>query len=358
MSPMRVLFVGNFWLGSDARSLKDCIAARADVLLEEFDLDHYTVRGDSTFVRAARRLMASHLSNRLNKEIYDKAINFQADVIFVYKGNGIYPHTLERIKKEGIYTCCYFPDPSPKMYGDMLAKCMGLYDLVFSAKIFHPSLWNECYKYNNKCEHVSHGYDPYLHTRVSLDESPRFDVALIANWRGEYESIMSAVFSDPACREMTFLIGGTGWDRHANFEFVPRGVEFCGGVYGQGYVDALRSARIVIAPVWSDIRFNGKQIQGDMVTARTFQLAAAYTFFLHKRTEEALATYDEQSEVPMWDDADELIPLLVHFINNDERRRSLATNAHARAVPAYSLHEAADMICNRIRSARCTAATH
>jgi len=75
---------------------------------------------------------------------------------------------------------------------------------------------------------------------------------------------------------------------------------------------------------------------GDEDTTRTYELAAAHCFYVHRRTEYVRTMFDEFSEVPLWDDATELAMLVRRFLPLDRERHAMAAAAHARAVPRYS----------------------
>jgi spore maturation protein CgeB len=99
----------------------------------------------------------------------------------------------------------------------------------------------------------------------------------------------------------------------------------------------LRRGKIVIAPVHRDVLIGDVRQPGDEETTRTYELAAACCFFLHRRTEYVQKIYDEKTEVPMWDSPVELVDLIHYYLPRERERREMAAAAHARAVPAYSI---------------------
>ncbi len=130
-------------------------------------------------------------------------------------------------------------------------------------------------------------------------------------------------------------MGGPNWEGRG-LEQLP-GFSLVGVSTGRSYVDWLRRGKIVVAPIQSVVHVGGTAQPGDQVSARTFECAAAYTFFIHPRTDEAKLYYDEATEVPMYSDGEELGDKIGHFLQRPEVRQSMAAAAHRRAVPAYSV---------------------
>ena len=123
-------------------------------------------------------------------------------------------------------------------------------------------------------------------------------------------------------------------------------------MYGRSYTKFLRHGKIAIAPVQTRVVIAGQRQPGDEDTTRTYELAAAYCFFVHKRTSFARTVYDEASEVPMWNDSEELVSLVMHYLPRESERRAFAAAAHARAVPDYSIPSRALKVLEHVRQAR------
>src|SRR5439155_15809580 len=89
---------------------------------------------------------------------------------------------------------------------------------------------------------------------------------------------------------------------------------------------------------------DGRKQPGDEDTIRTYELAAAHCFFVHQRTDYIGSVYDERTEVPLWDDANDLVTLVRRWLPDERGRRAMAARAHARAVPAYSIPQRAPLV--------------
>jgi glycosyltransferase involved in cell wall biosynthesis len=340
---MRILYVGESWLGSCARSLKEALCRQPDVAVDEVNEDLVRPISRARLLRAAGRLLAPWYRRELEERILAIIEARNPHVVVAYKGWSLSASFIDRIKRRGPLVVNVFPDCSPHAHGRELAQAMGHYDLVLSTKVFHPTHWQDIYGYSNACAFVPQGYDPLLHLASTPPESPTFDVAMVATWRPEYEQLMQELGRRLTGKGVTVGIGGCGW--HERADRLPSGWTFAGELTGHAYVEWLRRGRVCLAPVTRLMRVAGVLHPGDEDSTRTYELAAAHCFFLHRRTPYVKTVYDSRDEVPMFDDAAELAEKLQTYLKREDLRQEMAKKAHQRAVPAYSLdHRAASII--------------
>lgn len=240
-----------------------------------------------------------------------------------------------------------YPDLSPHAHGRAHRIAVGAYDLVISTKQFHSAHWRATYGYRNPCEFVPQGYDPKLHLVTTPVAAQAWDVVLLATWRPEYGRLVRDLARELGDTRVRVAIGGNGWENRR--EDLPREWVLLGGVDGRRYVETLRMGRICLAPLTRDMVVDGERQPGDVDTTRTYELAAAHCFFVHRRTEFVTSLYDERLEVPMFDDAAELAAHIRWFLPREDARREMAAAAHRRAVPAYSLDARAGEIVSLLR---------
>ena len=332
---LRLLFVGETWNGSSARSLCSALADTNEVELDDIGEDHYIPKGRSLILRGMNRLMMPIYRRELTAEIIRKCNAKKPDAVIIYKGSLVASSTVFAVQSMGIKAINVFPDASPHAHGSSLRKAMGTYDLVISTKPFHPEHWNATYGYLNRCVCVPHGYDPEVHLWSEPPELQDIDVVLAASWRPQYEALMANVGRLLPDRNISVALAGPGWaSRHEKF---PDHWQFPGPIYGRAYGDFVRRGKIVIAPVHTDVVINGKRQPGDQDTTRTYELAASNTFFLHRRTDFVEQVYKEGAECCFWGNAKELVEMIRYFLPNERERRSIARAAHQRAVPDYSV---------------------
>lgn len=348
---MRILFVGQTWRGSSARSMREALESIPDLLMDDVGEELFFPLYRSIFLRGLGRLTLPLKILEFERAIAAKLEFSKPDVLIVYKGNYVSSEFVKMVNARGVLTVNIFPDCSPHGFGESLQRAIGEYRLVISTKPFHPMSWSTVYGYNNQCVCVPHGYDPSVHYWACepLPEKQDFDVVLAASWRQEYHDLMVGFAEEIRDAGIRVGLAGNGWlDRQGQF---PANWEFFPPLYGRAYGEWLRRGKIAIAPVHSRAEINGVCQPGDQETTRTYELAAAHCFFLHRRTPFAQTIYDETREVPMWDDPRELAAQVMRFLPLAEERKAMALAAQRRAVPAYSIPTRAVGVLDQIRLA-------
>jgi hypothetical protein len=345
---VKILFVGDTWQGSTARSLREALTALPDVSMQSIAEDRYFPGGPSLVSRIRNRLLRSWQRAGLHRAIMAEIASQETDALMVYKGHSIAVETIRAAKQSGVFTVNVFPDYSPHAYGAQLKAAMGEYDLVVSTKPFHPAGWKSIYEYNNRCVFVPHGYDPDVHLWTTPSTQHEFDVLLAATWRQQYQDVMQSLSKALAGRSVQIGIVGSGWPERRRE--LPHEWHVAPALTGRAYGEWLRRGRIVIAPVHREAIVDGVRQPGDEDTIRTYELAAMSCFFLHRRTPYVQSLYDERTEVPMWDNAEELAALVQHYLPLAGERREMAARAHARAVPAHSFSNRARQVLEYVKA--------
>jgi hypothetical protein len=344
---MRILFVGESWLGSCARSLREALARLPGVAVDEVNEEASVPRHRARWLRAINRLLGPAHRQELHHQILYRVGLFKPDIVMTYKGAPLRAEFLRELQRLGCRLVNVYPDFSPHVHGLPHKLAMGVYDLVISTKYFHPGLWKSLYGYDNPCLFVPQGYDSALHLVDRPDEQPEFDVTLVANWRREYGDLMKAVARGLDGHRVSVGIGGIGWLPHKHQ--YPEDWVFAGALEGRSYVNWLRRGRICLAFVNPEIVVNGVVQPGDKDTTRTYELAAAYCFFIHRRNDYVQALYSEATEVPMFDTPGELVDKILRYLPQAEARKRMAAAAHRRAVPAYSMDQRASEVVDLLK---------
>lgn len=347
---LSILFVGEAWRGSSARSLCDGLVESGRVCVDDIAADLYLPsQHRSLTLRAANRVLRPLHTAELIHALKSRLKELRPDVLIVYKGAGVSTKILELAHEYGIFAVNIFPDYSPHAFGRSLQQVIGQYDLVISTKPFHPDQWKSTYGYHNPCLFVPHGYDTRIHLWNEPAPTSKYDVVLASNWRPEYHEVMTTLAQEICDLPVHVAIAGSGWsERRRDF---PTHWDIFGPVFGRAYGKWLRQGKIVIAPVHTRVCVDGVMQPGDEDTTRTYELAAAYCFFLHKRTRYVETIYDEHTEVPMWDTPQELARLILRYLRAPKVREQMAAAAHLRAVPQYSITSRAALVIGTVEQA-------
>jgi len=263
-------------------------------------------------------------------------------VLVFYKGWHFDADFIAQVRRRFGPTVNIFPDCSPHAHGERMARAIGVYDLIVTTKPFQPPAWNSTYGYSNACVYVPHGYDPQLHLRREPGREQPYDVVLVASGRDEYHALVRDLAAQRPLRDLKVAIVGNGWQAVA--ADIPAAWSLHPSKFGVSYVDWLRRGRIVIAPVQRRMVVGGVEQPGEQDTARTYEIAAAHCFFIHRRTSLLPSIYDEEREAPLYDDAGELGAKIIHYLDRDDERAAIASAAHHRAAPAYSFDARAEEI--------------
>jgi len=330
---MKIFFIGETWLGSCARSMKEALARNMDIELDEFS-EEFMPKARSLGLRVLHRLTRPFYRREFNRQVLDKVQKFRPDFLMTYKGNFVQKDLLQALSDLSVKTVNVYPDYSPHAYGWPHREAVGHYDLVISTKAYHPEIWREVYGYHNRCMFVPQGYDPQLHLFQEAPVGFEYDIVMISTYRQEYGRLILD-FAHALCQKrLKVAIGGHGWNILQ--DQLPETWHFPGAIQGRGYMSLLRSGKICIAPLTRHVVIDGKSQPGDVDTTRTYELAAGHCFFIHQRTDFARELY-EPVGVPFFDDGEELAAQVLRYLGAPIERVHIAKAAHQRAVPVFSV---------------------
>jgi spore maturation protein CgeB len=329
---LRILYSGDNWYGSNARSCADSLR-RLGCNVLDIDIQSFIPQVKLPVSRVLRHLWISRLTNEFNRHILDTVEIFKPDIFIAFKGNYIEASTLKLLSRKGISLYNYYPDTSAFTHGKWLPKSLPEYDCVFYTK----PLW-----YSDVSKQIDlkagfflpHGYDPGLHRPVRLDSRDTLDygcdVSFIAIHSRHKEKVLTELTS--LVPHLTLCIYGNGWTQHCQGKELQR---FIKGypLLGECYTRAIQAASINLAIMSGTVKGASA---GDLTTSRTYTIPASGGFMLHERNSEVLGLYKENEEIVCFDSAEELAEKIDYYLNHPVERRTIAREGHSRCVPAYS----------------------
>jgi len=335
MIKLPILFIGQNWLGSCARSFKEALV-RCNLRVEEICEHDYIPKWQSGAVKVCLRLLQSSLIKNFNSAVLKKFEQCSPKLIVVYKGTYIKSNTIKRMKDHGAAVVNIFPDVIPTSHGEILKKALGNYDLVVSTKVWHPQAWKSIFNYNNPCEFIAHGYDPIIHIRnPNQRRNSVADVVLVATYRDEYANLIIDLSKEPGMSALKMEIYGANWFPLRNQ--LPPTWKVFEAVHGYSYAETLLRGKICLSPVSSDIVIEKQKYPGDVDSSRTYEIPATGSCFIHKRTDYVHTIFKEGEEVLLYSSSDELANHIRRLLADSNLYDEMRISAHKRCVPRDSL---------------------
>ncbi len=266
----------------------------------------------------------------VNKQILDAIENYSFDVVWIEKGNMIWPRTLSHIKKNAplarLISCS--EDDMYATHGHSLWYRVGLrhYDLVFTTKKYNLA---ELKLFGAKQTNLFlDSYDEKIHKPMSLTavERERFscDVGAI----GAFENERAEALLYLAEHGIKVSVWGNDWEKminsHPNLHVKN---EF---LFGEDYSKAICATKI-------NLNFLRK-INRDEVTSRSVEIPACCGFMLAERTKRHQEFFGEGKEAEFFGTNEEMLQKVKYYLEKNEEREKIGRAGRERCVKSgYSM---------------------
>jgi hypothetical protein len=267
---------------------------------------------------------------RVNLALRKEAKRGNFDVIWIEKGNMIWPWTLTHLKNisphSPIISCS--EDDMFLRHGHSIWYRWGIrhYDIVFTTKTYNLS---ELLSFGAKRTTLFlDSYDEKIHKKMPLTDLQinRFSADVSAIGAFEYERAMSLLYL--AQNGIRVTVWGNGWaswvGRHPNLDIRN---EF---LFEEDYSRAICATKI-------NINFLRK-INRDEVTSRSVEIPACGGFMLTERTERHSRFFKEGDEAEFFSSNQELLKLVRKYLQKDLEREKIAMAGYQRCIKSgYSM---------------------
>jgi len=342
MRPLKILFIGPQWHGSNARGLAYGFR-RLGHIVQSVDPDAYFPSGKSFVIKAFRRLAHPLMVKEFNKAILDQDAIFMPDFVLVFKGESVMPETLKVLKSRGRYLMQFYPDVSMFVHGGFIPECMPLYDYIFTTKSFGVKDLKEKFGILS-AEFIPHGFDPDIHRPYQIfdnsDAEFECDASFIGTWSPKKEKFIAKVAE--CLPTICLKIWGAQWHKASYPSLRPyiMGTDILGDMYPL----AIQYSKINIA-LLSEQRYGASF--GDMITSRTFHIPASGGFMLHERTNEFLQYFSEGEDAACFSNPEELVEKIKYYLVHETEREHICLAGHSRCLAENSLEKRAYKIVER-----------
>lgn len=348
---LRILCIGETWLGSDARSAFSALRRMGHSTYVIDEAHFVPTEWTSLPARLLRKVFRPVMVEELRGRTAQLVNLLEPHALFVFKGNYVTSRLLRDASAAGTLSVNYYPDVSFMTHGAELPRALPHYDHVFNAKSF--GLADMRAHGVKSVSFLAPGFDPEVHRPMTLSaaDDARFgcDVSFIGTWSPKKEAILTALHD--AMPQLRIRIWGNQWEkrRRGSLDSCVMGM----GITGDDYARAICASRICLG-LLSEARPGSSS--GDLITARTFQIPACGAFMLHERNEEVAGYFTEDSEAAFFASPAELAGKVRFYLDNSERRSDVAQRGLRRSVESdYSVDERMRHVVAWIHSALASA---
>ncbi|MEV0247870.1 glycosyltransferase [Nocardia sp. NPDC050712] len=314
---MKILYLGDDWVGSNARSLADGFRQAG----------HEVVALDSTPVTLPARGSApwvySKLAHRrapwrveaLHAEIDRAAAEFRPDLLFVFKGVHLDQRRLLDVPAR--WHVHYSPDDvaNPENISPAYLAHETGWDLVVTTKRHNvPELRA---RGAQQVLFVRSAYDPAWHQRTARRGTREYLAGFIGVCRPDRRDQLVDLARHYGDR---MIVRGPGWRRIP--ELRTTGATIAGPVYGQQYSTVVASITANLVLLNSGNR--------DTHTCRTFEVPAAGGLFVGERTDEHAELLRDTVECFLFDEPAELHGILDWCATHPDKAAAVAEAGYQR----------------------------
>ena len=343
MRKYKILCLGNQWRGSDDGSLFNSLSSIGHLI---YIVDHKMFMPSesvSLLSKVVGKIFKKTFLDDFNNEIIKQSCKImKPDIICVYKGNCIYPETLEKIKQIGIPVFCIYPDVSFFDQDPNIPKLVPFFNYIFTTKSFGVEELEEKFNYTNTSV-IRHAIDPRIHRMIDLEpkefDQLANDVSFIGSHSRKKDEVLKNV--NNAHPDKTIKIWGGSWNK-SEYNIVKNRCENS-TIYGDLYSIAIQKSKINLSILYEGSKTSKS---GDLITSRTFHIPGAGGFMIHERTEEVLDIFKEGESVECYASIDELVDKIGFYLSHDHLRQKIAKKGHELVWKFHKSSDRADEIIN------------
>jgi hypothetical protein len=316
-SNLKVLFVGDMWYGSNARSMKEgfeSIGAQVRYVDTTSLSNPRKLSPPWFYKRAMNGERLPSLKESMTQKIITIAKDFRPDILFVFKG--IYLNQEAILNIPGSIKIHYSPDDAsnPSNLTDEYLEHERHWDLVVTTKSFNVT---ELLQRGAKAAlYVKSAYDPRLHypTESHNRSWHKFQLGFIGNRRLDRRALLLNLASR---YRQDFYLAGPGWWKDS-ISFMGAGVLPRPARFGDAYSDIVSKISVNLVLLNSDNR--------DLHTCRTFEVPAAGGLILAQNTSEHREIYRGFENELLFEDENELIQKHQNLMGDPEKSSTLRTS--------------------------------
>lgn len=310
---MKVLYIGHYDVGSTSRM-------RGEYLKELLPGSVFKAINIDPPLNATPRILRSvgwrykrgPLIRNINNHVKNELKNdYSYELVWIDKGVFIDPEIVHQLRKNSNRLVHFTPDPAFTYHRSKLFyQSIPYYDYCVTTKSFEI----ESYKaLGAKPIFCTQGFDPKVH-KPYHEAKEKQGVVFIGHKEEEREYIMSQLVE----KKVKVTIAGNHWDKFAAKRKGKANLIYKGkGVFGDDYAKELSGALLGLGLL--------SRWVPELHTTRTFEIPACKTALVTEHNPEIGSVFSDD-EVIYYDDADEAVSKIEHYVQKREKVAAFAEN--------------------------------
>jgi spore maturation protein CgeB len=255
----------------------------------------------------------------LNKRILRHIKSFNPDIVFIVKGNSIYPWTLKYIKYKypNIKLVSFSNDNMCIWNNKSIYYHFGInfYDLVVSINI---SSYRKLEKfYYGRVLYIDKSYSEVHHKFIPV-ENKDYDCLFIGSYEKERFEIMKYL----AENGVKVDIFGNMWNKAKTSDVSKNLTIHFKELVGDNYNHTLANAKVVLGFL--------RKVNLDTQTSRTFEIPACGGFMIMEYTKNQDRLFTEDKEMVYFRTKEELLHKAGYYIQHQSEAKTIVKNARLR----------------------------
>lgn len=274
---------------------------------------------------------------RINSDLIELTQKFKPDLVFIYRGQYIYPYTLEEIKTTNTIVFGYHNDDPFKKGFKLLnsdrhfLKGLKYYDWVFSYRSKNILDYKRIGYHNTSLLRSYYLKNDNFFIEQCNDERFICDIIFIGHWEDDGRDIMILSLVLQGFKVKVF---GTEWQKSKLYSKL---YHYFGNIIplrGEDYNIAINSSKIALVFL--------SKLNKDTYTRRCFEIPATKTFMLAEFTNDLNSLFKEGIEADYFRNKDELILKVKKYLGDSVLRTQIADNGYNRLIKDG--HESLDRV--------------
>jgi hypothetical protein len=262
---------------------------------------------------------------RLNLALLRRVEELRPDVLFLFRGDQVWPSTLAAIKERGVHVVGWhndnpFSPAYPWYVWRHFRMSIPLYDRLYAYR--QSNIEDFARAGCGRIGQLRSFYLRELNYPVTTPPTPDYvsAVSFCGHWEPDGRDDYVAALLE--ARDVDFRLWGTRWERSPLYSRIEPRFGRVAPLYREDYNRVLNGTKIAL------VFLSG--LNRDTYTRRCFEIPAAGTFMLAQYTPDLAQMFSEGKEAEYFRNPTEMMQKIRHYLDNESARVQIASAGRAR----------------------------